>query len=316
MADGGEGTLQAVASAHPKATWHRHTVTGPGGTSVDAEWLMLPDNTAVLESAQTSGLPQMTTADPIGATTRGLGELVGIALDEGAQSLMIGLGGSATTDAGLGALEALGATMGYTGTARTGAVSVTSIDTGSIRALPAGGMTLLTDTTVTMPDAPRVFGPQKGASAEDVHLLTTAFNHLIELAGTNSTHHQPGSGAAGATAWGLMSFLGARVQPGAAAIAALVGLEEAISRADFVITGEGRFDQTSLQGKVCGFVVGTSQALGVDGAVIAGSVANDVDSLWPIATLVNTAGSLSSAISEPARHLRSAARELATELLP
>jgi len=310
MADGGEGTLKAIALAHPSAVWHRDIVTGPHGQPVEAAWLMLSDSTAVLEIAQTSGLPLMEALDPVGATTRGLGELIGIALDAGAKSMIIGLGGSATTDAGLGVLEGLGAVI-TRHPDRPGVTGVEAIDTTSMRKIPLGMITLLTDTIVTMRDAPAVFGPQKGASPADVAVLTEAFDHLVALADDASAHLQPGSGAAGGSAWGLITHCGATMQPGAAALAQLIGLPEAISTADFVITGEGRFDETSLHGKVCGYVYELAQAAGVAGAFVVGSADDHVVPGWAVTTLVEYAESTSEAMAQPQHHLSHSAAAIA-----
>ena len=310
MADGGEGTLKAIALAHPSAVWHRDIVTGPHGQPVEAAWLMLSDSTAVLEIAQTSGLPLMEALDPVGATTRGLGELIGIALDAGAKSMIIGLGGSATTDAGLGVLEGLGAVI-TRHPDRPGVTGVEAIDTTSMRKIPLGMITLLTDTIVTMRDAPAVFGPQKGASPADVAVLTEAFDHLVALADDASAHLQPGSGAAGGSAWGLMTHCGATMQPGAAALAQLIGLPEAISTADFVITGEGRFDETSLSGKVCGHVYEVSCAAGVRGVFIVGSSEDRSVVEWPIWDLTGASTPASEAIAFAREYLRQAAGQVA-----
>lgn len=311
MADGGEGTLDAIASATNQAIWHRTTVTGPDGRQVDASWLMLPDAVAVLELAQTSALPQMRTLDPRGATTRGLGELLSVALDAGAQSVLIGLGGSATTDAGIGALEALGARVSRANSGQ-GVIGVTAIDDRTLRRPPRGGLSLLADTTVPMLDAPRIFGPQKGASPADIAALTAAFHLLSDDAGSRSAHAIPGSGAAGATAWGLMTYFGAQVDDGAYSIARLIGLDDALTSADLVITGEGRFDSTSLSGKVVGCVHGLSQTRHVAGALVVGSAVENNELTWPIATLMDRSTSVQDATDHAEAYIRASAHELAT----
>jgi glycerate kinase len=311
MADGGEGTLDAIAYATPQATWHHDSVTGPEGSPVEASWLMLPDKTAVLELAQTSGLPLMSAPDPLGATTRGLGELIAIAMSRGATGVMIGLGGSATTDAGLGALEALGATLSRSDAHPTGAIGVTGVEASGLQQPPVRGITLLSDTTAVMFDAPSVFGPQKGATPDDVRGLEEAFSRLVAHSPQHSTHLTPGSGAAGATAWGLMTFLGATIQDGAAFIADLIGVTEALKSADLVITGEGKFDHTSLRGKVVGHIYGLASSTHTRGALIVGTSDDTVLEGWSISRLVDSAPSTEEAIRNPETHLISAVAQLA-----
>ena len=312
MADGGEGTLDAIALATPGTIWHRHAVTGPDRRVLDAAWLMLPGDVAVLELARTSGLPQMASLDPRGATTRGLGELLAIALDHGARSVLIGLGGSGTTDAGIGALEALGALVTRP-TPGHGVIGVAAIDNSALRPPPPGGVRLLVDTTVPMLEAPRIFGPQKGASPTDIAALTAAFELLREEAGSRSAHAIPGSGAAGATAWGLMTYFGALVEDGASTIAGLIGLREALMAADLVVTGEGRFDSTSLSGKVVGFIYEHARSFRVPGCLVVGSATADVEIEWPVRKLVDHATSTEEAIVHTASYVRHAARDLSQQ---
>lgn len=311
MADGGEGTLDVFATAHPDATWHRDTVTGPDGNPVEASWLMLTNGTAILELAQSSGLPLMTTPDPMGATTRGLGELMAIAAAHGANHLVIGLGGSATTDAGIGALEALGLKVTREGAPSRGVAGITDLATPKAFATDVMPITLLTDTTAVMTEAPRVFAPQKGATPDQVTTLEQAFGHLITLAGDTRTHQVPGSGAAGATAWGLSHFLGADVTAGAHSVAALVGLEAQIQGADYVITGEGRFDHTSLRGKVVGEIA--QQAATSDCVVlcVVGSADQTAEDRPAIAELSDYANSESDTFAQTAELIHIAARDLA-----
>jgi len=313
MADGGEGTLDAIAYATPQATWHRATVTGPQGDPVEASWLMLPDQTAVLELAHTSGLPLMSAPDPLGATTRGLGELIAIAMNRGATGVMIGLGGSATTDAGLGALEAFGAKVSRNDAHPTGAIGVSGVDVSGLHQPPARGITLLSDTTAVMWDAPSVFGPQKGATPDDIRALEEAFSVLVAHHTQHSTHLTPGSGAAGATAWGLMTFLGATIQNGAAFIADLIGVPEAMMNADLVITGEGKFDHTSLRGKVVGHIYGLASTTHTRGTLIVGTSDETVLEGWGISRLVDRAPSPEDAIRDPDAYLTNAAEQFARD---
>ena len=262
QADGGEGTLAAIASAVLGAQLRSAgDVTGPDGRPVPGHWLQLPDGTAVVELAQSSGLPLMERPDPLGATTRGLGEVIAAALDDGATALVIALGGSASTDGGAGALTALGLhlldgddrPLGHGG----GELArLSRIDRSTLRRAPAGGIRLLSDVTAPLlgpTGAASVFGPQKGADADDVRTLENA---LAQYAGLlRGDPAVAGAGAAGGTGYGFVAAWGAAIESGARAIAQLTGLTAEAASADAVITGEGRFDATSATGKVVGDVL-------------------------------------------------------------
>lgn len=251
MADGGEGSLEAIRDACGGA-FRTTRVTGPLGAPVDAAWLVLPDGTAVIEMAQASGRALVTgPADPLGATTRGTGELLAAARAGGARRAVVCVGGSATTDGGLGAVEALG---------------------WSLRGLE---VTVACDVTTAFLDAASVFAPQKGASPAQVDLLTRRLSTLVgeyrSRTGVEVADLE-GSGAAGGLAGGLAA-LGARLEPGYETIARLAGLDLALEGAHLVVTGEGRVDATSFAGKVVGGVLDWSIDEGVPfRAVIAGQV--------------------------------------------
>jgi len=280
QADGGEGTIDAVAATDPGAAVHTATVTGPDGRPVTVRWLLRGSGEAVLELAESSGLPLMTTLDPLGATTRGLGELIGHALDAGATSITIGLGGSASTDGGAGALAALGMTLtDASGRALPdggGALSrLERLDVSALRTTPAGGVHLLTDVTAPLlgpTGAAAVFGPQKGARPGEVATLEAALARFAELLGGDP--ELPGTGAAGGAGYGFSAAWAAALVPGAPAIAALSGLPALAAGADVIISGEGRFDATSSGGKVVGHVLSlvppTARAI-----VVAGTFAAD-----------------------------------------
>lgn len=291
QADGGEGTLDAVEASVPGARRHRVPgVTGPDERPVVGEWVELPDGTGVVELAQMSGLPLMRELDPLGATSRGLGEVIAAVIDAGASRLLIGLGGSASTDGGLPALEAIGD-----------------------RRPPEGGALLLADVTAPLlgpAGAAAVFGPQKGASPEQIALLEARLSLIAERLPVDPD--EPGTGAAGGVAYGLRHW-GATLASGSVYVAEATGLGAAIVHADVVLTGEGRFDGQSLTGKVVGTVIDRAAAAGVACGVIAGAAVEDPP-CW-IATLVNEAGSLRAAMDEPARWLTAAARRAARELV-
>ncbi|MGW2374462.1 glycerate kinase [Kitasatospora sp. NPDC001683] len=315
MADGGEGTLAAVAAAHTGTALTRVVgCTGPDGRPAEGEYALLPDGTAVVELATVSGLPLMARSAPLTATTRGTGELIAAALDAGARRLMVALGGSASTDGGTGLLAALGLHLldadGLPLPDGGGALRrAHRIDRGRFRSAPAGGVRLLSDVANPLlgPDgAAAVYGPQKGASPADIERLEQGLTRLTEMLGGDP--QQPGAGAAGGTAYGLVAAWDATVTPGAAAVADLLGLDEALAGADLVVTGEGRFDTTSLFGKVVGEVLSRAERAGVAARIVAGESPDE-----SVLTLTRLAGGSSSARAHAAHWLHRAGAALATE---
>ena len=258
LADGGEGTLDAFGGANRTTT-----VTGPLGRPVDAPWRMGDDGVAVVESAHASGLVLAGGAegnDPMGATSRGTGELVAAAITEGARRVIVSLGGSATTDGGFDTVEVLEAFAPFDG--RDGRPDVL----------------VACDVRTTFRDAAVVFGPQKGATPEQIVELTGRLDRLaalyrkrygIDLATVD------GSGAAGGLG-GALAALGGRLVPGFALIAEHTGLADAVRTADAVVTGEGKMDAESFNGKVVGGVLELARQHGVPALVVAGVVDDEV----------------------------------------
>lgn len=237
IADGGEGLLDAFGG-----TEQFQTVTGPLGDDVRAEWRLLEQSpwgrTAVIEMARASGLSLVGGAarnDPVAASTAGTGELIVAAIDSGVETVIVGCGGSATTDGGEGAIDA------------------------AAEAIASSGIRLLVayDVRTKFLDAPRVFGPQKGASERDIELLTERLATIAERYrrsyGRDVTSLE-GSGAAGGLGGGLAA-VGGELVPGVKLVAEHCGLDDLIERAQVVITGEGRLDDTSLVGKVVGELI-------------------------------------------------------------
>lgn len=259
MADGGDGTLEALGG--PNRTT---VVTGPNGEPVAAQW-RLARRTAVIEMALASGLMLAGGADvndPVDATTRGTGELIAAAISRGARRIIVGLGGSATTDGGLGAIEALGSPARLVG-----------ID-----------IEVATDVTTRFVDAARVFGPQKGATPAQVAFLEARLRGLAEryrdLYGVD-VEEVAGAGAAGGLGGGLLA-MGASIVGGFDLIADEVGLPEAIERAGIVVTGEGRLDAQSFHGKVVGGVSGiVAESSTAHLVVIAGEVDHEAEAFLP-----------------------------------
>ncbi|MFU8851781.1 glycerate kinase [Micromonospora sp. SL1-18] len=321
MADGGEGTVDAFAAALPAAERRTVAVPGPDGNTVAAAWLRLPDGTAVLELAQSSGLPLMAAPDPLGAHTYGLGAVAGAALDAGAIRLVVGLGGSASTDGGTGALRALGLRLRDAQgrdlpLGGAALADLAEIDATELLPPPPGGTHLLVDVTAPLTGpagAAAVYGPQKGAGPDDVTLLDVAMRRFAAL--TDGDPDQPGAGAAGGTAYGLAALWGARIAPGAPTIAALVGLVDALADADVVLTGEGRFDETSLTGKVVGSLFEQAGRDTLRVGVVAGQVTGPVPgSVSAALSLVELAGSVTAALSDPAMWLFEAGGIMAQRL--
>lgn len=328
LADGGEGTLAVIASAVLGALVHEIPgCTGPDGQPVVGQWLSLPGGAAVVELAQVSGLSLMAAPDPLGATTRGLGEVIAAALDAGARSLVITLGGSASTDGGAGALSALGLILrDAAGTVLPDGggslIRVATADLSELRAAPAGGVLVLTDVTNPLlgaDGAAHVYGPQKGASADDAAVLDAGLARFARLLGGDPT--TAGAGAAGGTAFGFMSVWGAVAASGAAHVAVLVGLPELLAGADVLITGEGRFDATSLQGKVVGEVLRLAEAVPsptapLRVAVVAGAIPDpgplEERGVWHRA-LVDLTGE-GDALADPERWLATAGADAARAL--
>lgn len=321
LADGGEGTLDAMEACVPGAT--RHTVagvTGPDHRPVDADHLRLPDGSGLVELAASSGLPRLTRPDPLGATTRGLGEMLGASLDAGARRLMVGLGGSASTDGGAGMLAALGARFldadGHDLPDGGGAlIDLARVDLTGLRPPPADGVDVLSDVDNPLlgpSGAAAVFGPQKGATEADIRRLEAGLARLAELLG--GAPEQAGAGAAGGTAYALAAAWGAQLRSGSVAIAEEAGIGRALATSDLVVTGEGRLDPTSLSGKVVSAVLGLASAQETPVAVVAGAVDDGVRPLLDgvhLVSLSELAGSPEASLAEPERYLAEAGRSLA-----
>jgi glycerate kinase len=320
LADGGEGTLDVLADAVPGARWHQAVVTGPGGAPVDCAWLELPGAVAAVELARASGLPLLARPDPMGAHTAGLGEVIGRALDHGARGIVIGLGGSASTDGGTGALTALGARFlaasGHELPPGGGSLAaLAAADLARLRPPPAEGVTCLTDVTAPLLGplgAAAVFGPQKGAGPQQVARLEAGLARLAELLGGEPG--APGAGAAGGTGYGLAAGWGAVLTSGAAELARLAGLDRAVAAADLVVTGEGRFDPTSLTGKAAGTVIAAAAAAGVPVALVAGQLSGTPPAAAAVVTLTALAGGPGPALADPGHWLGEAGRALARDL--
>ena len=321
QADGGEGTLDAIQSAVPDSIRHKiGLVTGPDRRPTPGEWLELPGKIGVVELAHSSGLPLMDSPDAMNATTRGLGEVIGAALDGGIESLIIGVGGSASTDGGAGALSALGLKFhDIYGQAvpdgGEGLLQFTEIDRRDMRSAPKGGVTVLTDVLSPLlgeNGAAAIFGPQKGATLTQVATLELALKHFSDLLGGNS--ELPGSGAAGGAAYGFATIWNAKIESGADYISNLTNLPLRMQISDLLITGEGSFDAQSLSGKVVGQLLNMAEKFNLRSAVIAGQIKVE-SGIWQ-SSLEEMAGSIAAALENPAHWLALVGAKAAHELGP
>jgi glycerate kinase len=250
LADGGEGTLDVLGGGNQRAI-----VTGPLGEPVEAALRLEDDDTAVVESALACGLtlaggPEWN--DPLRATSRGVGELIHAALAEGADRIVVAVGGVASTDGGLGAVDALRDSL----------------------PLPVP-LEVACDVDVPFLDAATVFASQKGATPEQALILHMRLEQAAERYRAEfgvDVIDLPGAGAAGGLAGGLAA-IGARLLPGFDLVADRLHLDERLAEADFVVTGEGRVDATSFSGKVVGQVLSRAAATGVETLVVAGDTA-------------------------------------------
>lgn len=287
MADGGDGTVAAAVSAG-----YRHiteSVTGPSGQPVTAGFALHPESgTAVIEMAQASGLLQLPDGvpDPLGATSYGTGELVAAALDAGARRIVLAVGGSASTDGGAGFLQALGARL----TAGDG--TAVAHGGGALDTLASVDLTLLdprltgceivlasdVDNPLLGHDgAATVYGPQKGAGADEVEILEEGLAHLVRimeghgvLAGMAAF---PGAGAAGGIGYAALAVLGATRQAGIEVVMEITGFREtvaALDSGDLVVTGEGSLDLQTLNGKAVAGLAAVARDAGVPVMAVCG----------------------------------------------
>jgi glycerate kinase len=294
MADGGEGTVESVLAAC-NGQWRRNEVRGPLGLPVNAAWGWLPDShTAIIEMAEASGL-QLVVPDQRDAcisSTFGTGELIRAAIDAGAQRVILAIGGSATNDGGAGAMQALGArlldaqgqplTPGGLALGQLASINLEDFDP----RLSAVRFDIAADVNNPLcgpHGASAIFGPQKGASPEQVELLDAALGHFADHCAKalgKEVRDEPGSGAAGGLGFAAKAFLGAQFQAGVEVVADLVGLGEAVKGADLVITGEGRFDAQTLRGKTPFGVARIARENAVPVIVIAGTLGEGYQALY------------------------------------
>ncbi|WP_040268390.1 glycerate kinase [Pseudomonas rhodesiae] len=330
MADGGEGTVDAVlAACHGEL--RRQIVRGPLGAPVDARWGWLADShTAIIEMAEASGLQLLPPdqRDACRTTTFGTGDLIRAALETGARRIILAIGGSATNDGGAGAMQALGVQLfdaddqplppGGLALAQLARINLDSLDprVAEVRFEIAADV----NNPLCGPHgASAIFGPQKGASPQQVQQLDAALGHFADICARVlpiDVRDEPGSGAAGGLGFAAKAFLGAQFRAGVEVVADLVGLDAAVRGADLVITGEGRFDAQTLRGKTPFGVARIARQHGVPVIVIAGTLGEGYEQMYSHgvdAAFALPSGpiSLEQACSEAPRLLRERAADIA-----
>ncbi|MDH4762893.1 glycerate kinase [Pseudomonas sp. SORGH_AS199] len=294
LGDGGEGTLDAVLAATGGEV-REARVTGPLGEPVTARWGWLAEQrTAFVEMASASGLELVPRSrrDVLVATSRGTGELLHAALDAGAERLVLAIGGSATNDGGAGLLQALGVRLldrqgqalgpGGAALAMLASLDVTALHPrlAEVEVVIAADV----DNPLCGPQgASQIFGPQKGASPEQVRQLDAALAHFATVTAATlgrDVREQPGAGAAGGVGFAALAFLQATFRPGIEVVAELVGLDDALIDADLAVTGEGRLDGQTLRGKTPAGVLRLARRHGVPVVAVAGSLGEGYDALY------------------------------------
>ena len=293
MADGGEGT-SAVLSYVLGGRWKKVRVYDPLMRPINAKYLLLENETAVIEIAQACGLHLLTTEErnPLITSSYGVGELIADALDEGVKRIIIGLGGSATNDAGLGMLMALGMTFhdsddntlaqGGGALANLQRLDATSFHTSVLETVFEVACDVINPLCGGL-GASAIFGPQKGASPQQINDLDKALTHfasLCEQHGYQDHQDIAGAGAAGGLGYALMSFCQAELTSGFDTVAKVTNLSQHIADADLVITGEGKLDAQSAMGKVAG---GISQIAKLSHTPVI-AICGSIDGLQPAQT--------------------------------
>jgi glycerate kinase len=336
MADGGEGTLAAVAAAMgERATRQTVATVDALGRAIAASWLLLDDGqTAFLEMAAASGLGRLAVAERTPASariasSRGAGDLLRAALDAGVTRVLLGLGGSATTDGGAGMLSALGVRFldgagdelppGGAALARLARIDASGLDP------RIGSAALVVASDVTNPltgpaGAAATYGPQKGADAEAVAELDAALAVLgaaIEAATGREVVAPPGAGAAGGTGAALLGFTDAAVRPGFEVVAETVGLAAALGETDLLITGEGRADEQTLAGKAAMGVAQLAREAGIPVVLLCGGLGHGAEVLDAaglfdlVQPILDRPMELAEAMADTERLLANAAERLA-----
>ena len=321
IGDGGEGSLDAVLQSGFIAS--SFPVCGPVGNIVDAR-IGMKGETAFIEMAQVSGLSQLPShkVAPVAATSYGTGQLIGHALDLGAKKIILCVGGSASTDAGAGALQALGAHIlradGSEVSRGGGAlIDCNQIDISALDSRIADVKFILAS-DVTNPllgpmGAAHIYAPQKGADMEQVELLEISLTHFAQISGSNHIA-TPGAGAAGGLGFMALTYLNATPQSGIETILDAISFDQKIADVDLIITGEGRFDAQSLSGKAPMGILARAHAQQIETIIVVGQAdvaqAEEVG-FSALFSLTSFENDIATCISNPAPLLRLIGQELA-----
>ncbi|NBA98685.1 glycerate kinase [Pseudomonas sp. R5(2019)] len=334
MADGGEGTVDAILAA-VNGERRSSVVSGPLGSPVTARWGWLPESrTAIIEMAEASGLQlvPLERRDACVSSTFGTGELVLQALDAGAQKVILTIGGSATNDGGAGMLQALGARLldASGQPLAAGGLPLSQLATLDLHALDPRLTDVQFEVAADVDNplcgphgASHTFGKQKGASPEQILQLDAALGHFADCTAAalgTDRREEPGAGAAGGIGFAAKAFLKATFRPGVEVVAELAGLDAHVRDADLVITGEGRFDAQTLRGKTPLGVTRVARRYGIPVVVLAGTLGEGYEQLYHhgiTAAFSLTSGpmTLAEACSQAPVLLRERARDIARLLL-
>lgn len=330
VADGGDGTLAAALAAGFDEI--RLTAQGPTGEPIETSFARRGTE-ALVELAQVSGLVQLPggTLAPTTATSYGTGQLIAAALDAGCRRIVVGLGGSASTDGGSGLVSALGVRIlddrgNVVPPNAAGLAKAAGLDLSGVHPALADCELIVAcdvDNPLTGPSgAAAVYGPQKGATPPLVTQLDDTLAHWADLvaAATGADHRDvPGAGAAGGVGFGLIALCGARLQPGASIVFEMTGFHDALAKAELVITGEGSLDAQTLQGKAPAAVAAEARALGIEVLAVAGRITLSEEDLRAAgisqAYALLDEGSLTEAMTNPGPLLHRIGRRIAQEHL-
>lgn len=326
IADGGEGTVQALVRS-TGGTFQQSRVMGPLGEPVAARWGILGDKrTAVIEMAAASGLPLILREErnPLLTTTYGTGELVSQALNRGIGKLIMGIGGSATNDGGVGMAQALGVhfrdaegrelPLGAAGLSRLAQIDLSGLDP-RVRDIEVEVASDVNNPLCGPNGAASVYGPQKGATPEMVRELDDALAHYADILKRDlgiDIKDMPGAGAAGGLGAGLVAFLHATLHPGVDIVFQALGIDRVLAGADLVITGEGRMDSQDIYGKAPIALAQLAKRRGIPTIAIVGSTGRDYRVVYghgidAVIGTVNRPMALDRALAESSRLVTEAA---------
>lgn len=292
IADGGEGTIESLLSAcHGKS--YTKKVVGALGNEINATWGMMNDNEAVIEVAEAAGfIVDKSKVSPMKTTTYGVGQLIEEALNHDVKTIYIGLGGSSTTDGGVGLAQALGVHfyddngqevgLGGQELIKIKDIDISNID-GRLSKCQIIGLSDVTNPLTGEEGSAYVFSPQKGATSDEVEQLELGLQNLRRVSKKvlgKEYGDTPGAGAAGGIGFALLTLLGGQLESGIQKIMRLINLEEEIKRADLVITGEGQMDGQSIKGKAPIGIAKLAKKHKLPVIAITGSIGNSIEKVY------------------------------------